>query len=464
MSMSILIGNGFNINFGGAAYTNQFIIKRIIFNARADKYDALFDGLVSGDEIARIFFELAQWTNDITSGKYDDIIPAENMSVLEDFKSRYNWKLEHYYEVGLEDWLFILHIYFLSNSDIAGEWIPARQGFERMMLDAIYNDGDIQTLHMAMKKPVKRWLKEYDNIFTLNYDNNIEDLTQKTVFHLHGDYRTPANSENPHTLLGYNRIRADQSVVVPGLEHCYCNALFDYAGEHKLEVAEAFEKGEKGLQDLTESGISLSLFPVSIASLVQLHQEHPELIFGVPYYFEKFKALTGELHIVGMSPNNDAHIFRLIDESTVEKVVFYGYSESELEGQLPLHKEVEYRSVKDLWRQLDALPKQYNCNYPIPDSPNLDKLLDALNAMSFDPVSKADTLRAINAIPKFRSDELCRTAMQRVSDLSELGDPKNAQEQQRQFREVSRIALRYGVLPTALYVHIIINQKAWKEK
>ena len=34
-------------------YTNQFIIKRIIFNARADKYDALFDGLVSGDEIGR---------------------------------------------------------------------------------------------------------------------------------------------------------------------------------------------------------------------------------------------------------------------------------------------------------------------------------------------------------------------------------------------------------------------------
>lgn len=57
MSKSILIGNGFNINFGGAAYTNQFIIKRIIFNVRADKYDALFDGLVSGDEIARIFFE-----------------------------------------------------------------------------------------------------------------------------------------------------------------------------------------------------------------------------------------------------------------------------------------------------------------------------------------------------------------------------------------------------------------------
>ena len=464
MSKSILIGNGFNINFGGAAYTNQFIIKRIIFNARAKKYDILFDGQITGDEIANIFFQLAKWTNDIVGGKYDDVIPPEDMGILEDFKSRYNWNLEHYYEVGLEDWLFILHVYFLSNSDIAKEWIPARHGFELMMLDAIYNDGDIQTLHTVMGKSVKRWLREYDYIFTLNYDNNIEDLVQKTVFHLHGDYRTPANSENPHTLLGYSRTQTGQSAVAPGFEHCYCNALFDYAGEHKFAVAEAFEKGEEGLLALAESGISSPLLPAPIANLVQLHKEHPELIFGVPYHFEKLKALSGDLHIVGMSPNNDAHIFRLINKSAVEQVVFYSYSESEMKRPLPLHQKVEHRSVNDLWGQLGALPKQYTCNYPIPDSPELDKFLDVFNTMSFDPVSKADTFKAVNAIPKFQSDELCKIAIQRISDLSALGPPKDSQEQYQQFREISRIALRYGVLPTALYVHLMINQKAWNEK
>lgn len=458
---SILIGNGFNINFGGAAYTNQFIIKRIMFNARAKKYDMLFDGQVTGDEIAEIFLQLAKWTNDIAGGKYDDIIPPEDMSVLEDFKSRYSWNLEHYYDVGLEDWLFILRVYFLSNRDIAKEWIPARIGLERMILDAIYNDGDIQNLHTVMGKSVKRWLKEYDNIFTLNYDNNIEDLTQKTVFHLHGDFRTPANSEDPHTLLGYSRTQTGQSVVVPGFEHCYCNALLDYAGEHKFAVAEALEKGEEGLLNLAKADIISPMLPAPIANLIQLHQEHPELIFGVPYHFREFEELTGELHIVGMSPNNDAHIFRLIDKSTVEKVVFYGYSESEMNGRLPIRQEVEYKSVKeDLWRQLDALPKQYNCNYSIPVSPELDKLLDVLNEMSSDPVTKTDTFEAVNSIPKFQSDELCKIAMQRVLDLSKLGAPENTLEQQRQFREISRIALRYGVLPTALYVHIMMNQKA----
>ena len=73
-SKSILIGNGININFGGKAYTNNYIIKRILFNARASRYDPLFNGEISGDEIASIFVGLATWANAISDGKYDAII------------------------------------------------------------------------------------------------------------------------------------------------------------------------------------------------------------------------------------------------------------------------------------------------------------------------------------------------------------------------------------------------------
>ena len=181
VNKSILIGNGININFGGNAYTNNYINKRIRFNARGNRYAPLFNGEISGDDIANIFGKLAIWANNISDGKYDAIIPEDENSILEDFKRRYNWKLSHYYEVGLEDWLFILRVYFLQNSDIAENWSSAKQGFERMMLDAIWNDGDIQKLYKTMGKPVKRWLLEFSNVFTLNYDNNIENLIEYTL-------------------------------------------------------------------------------------------------------------------------------------------------------------------------------------------------------------------------------------------------------------------------------------------
>lgn len=462
VNRAILIGNGFNINFGGKAYTNNYIIKRIIFNARANKYDSLFNGEISGDGIASIFKELATWTNDISGGKYDAIIPDDEKPILEDFKRRYNWKLSHYYEVGLEDWLFILHVYFLQNPDLADNWPSAKQGFGRMMLDAIWNDGDIQKLYETMGKPVKRWLLEFNNIFTLNYDNNIESLIKHPVFHLHGDFCTPANSENPQTLMGYIRCKRGESVIVPQFEHCFCNALFDYAGEHKYDLAHAFEKGAEGLQSLEKLGIPSILFPAPIDELLRVHKEHPELTFGSNYHFAEFRELAGELHIIGMSPNNDSHIFKLIDRSGIENIVFYYHSESESKIKLPVHQKVEQRSVKGLWKQLDASPKQYNCKYPIPKTEKVNEIFKIFNLMSDDKASEADIIKSANSIPQFEATRLCKIVTEDMKALQVHGAPKDEKEQQRQFREISRIALRNGILPSALYLHVIMGMNANK--
>lgn len=459
VNKSILIGNGININFGGKAYTNDYIIKRILFNARANKYDPLFDGEISGDEIARIFIGLSTWANDISDGKYDAIIPDEEKPILKDFKARYNWKLSHYYEVGLEDWLFILHVYFLQNTDIADNWLSVKQGFERMMLDAIYNDGDIQNLYKSMEKPVKRWLLEFNNVFTLNYDNNIEKLIRRSVFHLHGDFRTPANSENPQTLLGCIRKNNNENVVIPQFEHCFCNALFGYAGEHKYGIACAFEKGTEGLKRLEKSGISPECFPAPLDEMIRVHQEHPELVFSCCYHFAEFKELAGELHIIGMSPNNDSHIFKLIGESNIEKVVFYYFSEGEVKKGLPIHQEVEYRSAQELWRRLKALPKQYNCNYPILQSDGVKEIFEIFNMLSGDNVSEADIIKSANSIPKFEATRLCEIVMEKIK---EYGAPKDKEELELQFREISRVALRNGILPSALFLHIIMDGRWYK--
>lgn len=460
---SILIGNGFNINFGGRAYTNDYIIKRIIFNARANKYDPLFNGEITGEQIANIFVEFAKLVNEITGGKYDDLIHDEEKPILEDFKARYNWKLKYYYEVGLEDWLFILHVWFLKNNDISDNWQSAKQGFERMMLDSIYNDGDIQNLYQCMKSPVKKWLLQYNKIFTLNYDNNIENLIKQSVFHLHGDFRTLANSEDSHTLLGYIRQQRGEQIEIPaGFEHCFCDALFDYAGEYKYKIAHAFEQGENGLRTLEKSGIPPKFFPAAIEDLIRVHQEHPELEFGCNYHFDEFESLTGELHIIGMSPNNDAHIFKLIDKSNIEKVVFFCYSNSETKKKIPVHQEVEYRSVRELWKVLKALPKQYNCRYPIPDLKEAEKFFELFNLMSGDKSSNENIIASANSIPQFEAKELCKVVIGELKAQKEGGAPKDGPELQRYFREISRIALRNGVLPSALYLHTIMYMSANK--
>lgn len=456
---SILIGNGININFGGKAYSNEFIMKRIIFNALENRYDPLFGGKIRGDEIAAIFRDLAKWANEISEGKYDAFILDNEKTTLADFKERYTCKLEHYYEVGLEDWLFILYVFFLKNKDLLNDWPLVKQGFEQMMLDAIYNDGDIQKIYKSMGSSVKKWLLSYDNIFTLNYDNNIEELINNPIFHLHGDYGTLADGENPETVIGYINASKGQSVVVPNFEHCYCNALFGYTGDYKYEIAFAFEKGEVGLRALAKSGIPSEYFPAPIAEMLQVHQEHPELSFCSSYYFDKFRALTGELHIIGMSPNNDNHVFKLINESDLEKIVFYYYSKNEIQNLLPIDHKIEFRSVQDLWKELKVLPKQYNCNYPLPKKEKMKSIFKLCNCLSGDQVSDEEIIKNVNSIPKFKANELCKTVLEKIKKFE---TPKNEQELEYQFRAISGIALRMGILPSALYIHLIMHRSANK--
>ena len=257
--------------------------------------------------------------------------------------------------------------------------------------------------------------------------------------------------------MGYIRKTKGENVDIPkDFEHCFCNALFDYAGEHKYEIACAFEKGSEGLQSLEKSGIPPAFFPAQIEELLEVHKEHSELSFGSNYHFTEFKKITGELHIIGMSPNNDYHIFKLIDESNVDKVVFYSFSEGKPKKGLPIHQEVEYRNAQELWRQLKALPKQYNCNYPIPQSDKVKEFFDIFNMLSGDKVSKTDIIKSATSISRSEATRLCEIVMKEIIRQKEQGAPIDEEEQQRQFREVSRIALRNGILPSALFLHTIM--------
>ena len=60
--------------------------------------------------------------------------------------------------------------------------------------------------------------------------------------------------------------------------------------------------------------------------------KHPELKAASEYYFENFKDIKDELHINGLSPNNDDHIFNLIrNNKNIKRVIYYYYSQHEKE-------------------------------------------------------------------------------------------------------------------------------------
>lgn len=462
-----LLGNGINIQFGGKAYSNRFILSRIVFNALCDKYDSLFEGTLSGKEIEQIFRGLLPTANSLLEGKYDKIGEGEDeiKKAIAEFKVQNadRGKFEHYFDIPLEDWFLLLRLFFLDNPDLTNMWMESKRGFEWMILDAIYNDGKIQEIYLKMKKSVKHFFKSFDSIFTLNYDNNIEKLTNKTVYHLHGDYSVLTDSENPETIQGFLNMQKGKIVLNPKYPQCYCNALLNFSGQNKYEEAQGKLKTIEILQkmkqlydtDTAKFQIEKAVIEANVtegAQIIDIYIAHPELKIATDYHFRELEKLSGELHIMGLSPQNDSHIFKCIEKSFIDKVIFYSYGVPP--KTLPLTKSYEFADIKQLWKSLDANVPQYNCGRKYPNSDEAKRFFELFNVLSFDPITKDEIIKEANSIPEYIAIPLCREAM----NLKEIQKaPKNEEELFKQLKMISKIALREGIYPSAFYLLLIDN-------
>lgn len=461
---SVLIGNGINIQFGGKAYSNYFIMERIKFKAKIDGYLELFDNTLSGDDIIMILDGFVDVANDIRNNKYDEfIIDEDTEKALMDFKKRYLNQVEKSYEIMLEDWFFLIHMFFIKNVDLTDNKSAAIQGFERIVLDAIYNEGKIQSLYLKMNKKVKKFFKSFDNIFTLNYDNNIEELTKCNVFHLHGDFSILSNSENSNHVLGYIRKQKNKQVVIEGMEHCFCNALLNYSGALKYKSAELYHTAIEESQTYTHRYRFDSTFCEELAKLkmknsleyelIMTKIKHPELNMATEYYFDKFKSIEDELHIIGMSPNNDEHIFDLIiNNPSIKKVIFYYFSETEknyIEKHYP-NDIFACKSVQELWKSLNAIAPQYNCHYSLPSK--IDEFILTFNFLSGSKSSKKDILEEISHIPEFKARQLVKIVKEDMLKRNPENQSTDQKESCKERASISYIALQNGILPSALYL------------
>ncbi|MBR6622887.1 MAG: hypothetical protein IKK91_03165 [Ruminococcus sp.] len=467
---SVLLGNGINIQFGGKAYSNYFIMERIRYRAKLDSYLQLFGNVLTSCEIVSILDGFVNIANDLRNGAYDQYMDGDKgiEEAIKDFKCRYNANINASYEIMLEDWFLLVQVFFLKNNDLTDNKTAAIQGFERLILDAIYNGGKIQELFKKMPRKVKRFFNTYDNIFTLNYDNNLEMLTKKTVFHLHGDFSVLANSENIDNVQGYIRSQRKNLAIIKGMEHCFCNALLNYSGLLKYKTAKDFHNLIIASNKFKSQYENDPVFREQLSDLsrsnpyeyemIMTKIEHPELNMASEYHFDRFETISDELHIIGMSPNNDAHIFNLINNNkALKKVVFYYFSETEknyIEENFP--KELfscEY--VGDLWKILDCVKPKYTFNYRIPS--DIDNFISCFNVLSESVATKENVLNEIAQIPQFEMERLCKLVKEDMQIRNPEHKPTNEDEFRKSTASISYIALQEGILPSTLYLICVMN-------
>lgn len=459
---TLLVGNGINIQFGGKAYTSQFIIERMKCRATIQKYDVLFVDTISGNELVDLFNCFVDLVKRILSGECDNYdLDCDLKAALEDFKTRYDesryGKVTYPHDILLEDWLFVLKMYSIMY-DAEKENSSAEIGFKRLLLDAIYNDGKIQNIYQNMGKKVCRFLKSFDEIYTVNYDTNLESATSKQVFHLHGTFTELQASENPEYVIGYQKCQAGESVVIPSFEHSFCNALLSYSGNLKYKEAMLMHRANIESENVPLLQV-LNIPQNDLKQALLTRKLYPELKMAPEYYFDRFEQIAGELDIVGMSPNNDQHIINIIKNNpNIIEINFYCYTDAEKEAVHNMGDiRFKARDAKKLWQSLGVEPpKKYGFKFP----DNFCKLLNSICVLSDYQATEEKIKQDIISIPPYEIKRLCDETFEELKKHDALhSHTKDLTVFKRNFAYISHIATKEGILPPSLLVMLIQNWK-----
>lgn len=186
-----------------------------------------------------------------------------------------------------------------------------------MMVDGIYNEGAINDVYKNFYPGMNAYLQKFSNIFTTNYDYNLENIlgSAEKVCHLHGEFSKLAPEyDNSSSYYKSHTVECDALIAkrVLGMEHIYSDAIMSWSWLDKY--GELIEPDTKRKEEL-------------------------------------FQSIGGQLEIVGLSPANDEHLFLLINTNPKIKSVVYYYLKDEDKTELPHHikKPVTYKKVSKLW-------------------------------------------------------------------------------------------------------------------
>lgn len=312
MVKNILIGNGINIQYGGyEKYSNKAILLRLLENIRNGRYDDLITAMSSHE-----LMEMVKCMHDVVVN-IKQYKPQEDYLFLlmekERISKQYdkNTKIE---DVGLEDYFIALEMAY--RKDDPEELInTAHREFQMLMLDAIYNNGEIN--HIEYGENFKKFISAYDHVFTLNYDANL-DRYSDCVHHLHGDFRVLAPEFDYGSSYSIeNPTKCKANLVTDKYAHVFSNTIMSW---YWLEKYGEWNK--------------------------------KEAIYGA----DAFKQMEGHLDIIGMSPTNDEHIYIMINQSKISSVDYYYFSDEDADRiQSKIKKPITRKKVKKLWDRIENI-------------------------------------------------------------------------------------------------------------
>ena len=480
---AILIGNGLDIQVGGNDYLNKWIIIRLLAKSKMGKYDALFENTISGDEIIALFNGMLNIANKARNREYDEIISRCAISelstnlknTLTDFVNNHKSEINSIEEIGMEDWVFLFQLYLIEQKDLLNNYNAVKQGYQQMLLDAIFCEGKIQRLYDKLSKKAKEFFGDFDHIFTLNYDNMIKKATKCNVYHLHGDFNTLHMSENPKNALGYYNRKNKLIKNRPEWKHCNSTAIVDYSGNLKYKFAtqntNLYKSFENEKQLIREKKILkekyLSNAKDEVREILELGIEK-NLSIGHNYYFEQFENLSGELIVIGMAPENDSHIFDCINKSEINHVKFYYYfgttnkaeiSEKTAEIKLNINKSYEILNIQELWEELGITPPEKKIYDVTPEQ------LKCINDLCLStPITEEELLYQVNSIPSTTRKVIIEMLNSELEKEKYHKSPQSKKELLSTFKDFGETLKIASLSPQALYYLYFESSKKSRNK
>jgi hypothetical protein len=365
---SILVGNGVNIQFGGKDYTNASIIRRAINNVLSGNF---LKG-VYPHEVVRYVYELKKIFPEVLEGKFDRYVYADfEKKALSSLQQRYNkGQMYNVSQIGIEDY-FLLHDLLCAEYDIHNpESYHIREILKRFFLDSIYNQGKIRKNYQLFPQSFNNFLKKNDKIFTTNYDQNIENASDREVFHLHGSFNTLDEVYDTNSFRNKISDQPGKGFEINGNNrHLYSNALLAYGGylknwfmkQHKRtnnalsSFSEAYKTDSNLKNDMEKWKDSSNYILSNLYEGIKLKTENPSLNFEENYHLDKLNTISETLSILGLSPNNDSHLFDTINRNDeIEKIKYYCYNKNEAQTAKSIFsdKNVFILDVNKLWEKL----------------------------------------------------------------------------------------------------------------